>query len=232
MEQVEREQLDVLRFDYRNVRIVNSEERIVNSGAEGVRYEVTDPNKYPHPVDMCADVVTGERYLNERMFYTCYAVMYIMRREIVPNFTEGIHFEDVDWFPRMMLQAKRVNATQTIVYNYLIRQGSITQVKGNKEKIRKNVEDNLFVLNTLTELKKQHPNCVWLANMVGMIVSGVLATVATNFYEERNSYIERLRTLHVFPLTIANQGSTYRKRAKLINLIGPKLYCLIMSLRK
>lgn len=217
MAQIERDKLDVLRFDYQNVN---------------ERYVVTDPNKYPHPVDCRTDVVTGKRYLNERMFYTCYAVMYIIRREIAPTFTEGIHFEDVDWFPRMMLQAGRVNSTPTIVYNYLIRQGSITQVQGDKTKIRKNLEDNYYVLNTLTALEKQYPNCIWLHRMACMIASGMLVTIATYFYDERKEYIKRLRSQHVFPLLIADQGKTYRRRAKIINLIGPELYCILMRLRK
>ena len=134
MEQVERENLDVLRFDYRNVRIVNSEELIVNS--EGLivnsgKYEVYEPNKYPHKVDMRTDTVSGERYLEERMGYACYPVMFIIRRCLLINelenegiselgkdclFTEGIHFEDTEWLPRMMLRAKRVNSTQLMVY--------------------------------------------------------------------------------------------------------------------
>lgn len=217
MAQVEQENLDVLRFDYQNVN---------------EQYAVSDPNRYPHPVDLCTDIVTGEQYLNERMFYTCYAVMYIMRREIVPTFTIGIHFEDVDWFPRMMLRANKVNSTSMIVYNYLIRQGSITQVQGDTAKIKRNQEDNFYVLNTLTDLQKSNPDCQWLANMASMIASGMLASVAVYFYSERKEYIKRLETLNVFPLHIANQGKTYRKRAKLINLIGPKLYCMLMHLRK
>ncbi len=228
MGQIERERLDVLRFDYRNVN---------------EHYEVVDPNKYPHPVDTCTDIETGEQYLNGRMFYTCYAVMYIIKRGLIVKneewrdkreaclFTVGIHYEDVDWFPRMMLRASRVNSTTTIVYNYLIRQGSITQVQGDKNKIRKNLEDNYFVLNTLTKLQKQYPNCVWLHRMVSMIASMALVTIAVHFYDERHEYIQRLRSQNVFPLQIANQGKTYRRRAKLINLIGPKLYCMVMHFR-
>lgn len=217
MAQVEQDKLDVLRFDYRNVN---------------EQYEVSDPNKYPHPIDLQTDVVTGEQYLNERMFYTCYAWQFIINREIAGSFTEGIHFEDVEWFPRMMLRAKKVNSTPIILYNYLMRQGSITQVQGDKSKIKKNLEDNYYVLNTLVKLILQHPHCIWLQRMSSMLVSGMLVTISTNFYQERKEYIKRLRSLNVFPLHIADQGKTYKRRAKIINLIGPVLYCSLMRMRK
>lgn len=222
MEQVQRENLDVLRFDYQNVRLKNEGE-----------YEVFEPNKTPRYVDRKNEIVDGETYLNTRMGYACYAVMFILRRDLIIStpytihhtpengdclFTEGIHFEDVDWLPRMKLRAKRVNSTQTIVYNYFIRQGSITQVQGEKEKIRKNLEDRLLIIDKYRQYIEQHPSCTWLKNMQSNMASGVLKTVAQSFYSERKEYISRLRALKVFPLSIAAQGRTYARKAKLINL--------------
>jgi len=223
LKQVETEQLDVLRYDYQNVRIVKSED--VRDMSE---YEIVQPYKQPHKVDTRKDVVDGVTYLNERMGYECYAVMFIIRRELVPQFTIGIHFEDVDWLPRMMLKVKRVNSTTTIVYNYLTRQGSITQTQGDKNKIRRNLEDRMGVIETYGELRKQNPKCTWLRNMQSSMVAGVLTTVARVFYDERKVYISRLRAMNVFPLAITNHGKTYVRRARLINLFGSKLYCLIM----
>lgn len=216
MEQVEREALDVLRYDYQNVN---------------ERYEVYLPNKYPHQVDSQVGVVDGETYLNTRMGYTCYAVMYIISREIVSLFTEGIHFEDVDWLPRMMLKAKRVNGAKTIVYNYLTRQGSITQTQGSRDKKRRNIEDEMYVIEQYGKYRSQYPNCKWLRKMQSAMVSGVLTTVAREFYNERKGYINRLRELNVFPLEVADQGKTHVRRARIFNMLGPRIYCLIMHLR-
>lgn len=227
--QAERERLDVLRFDYLNVRVVDG------------KYEVFQPYKEPHLVDKRSDIVDGKTYLNERMGYECYAVMYIIHRDLLINslthsfinsFTEGIHFEDVDWLPRMMLRAKRVNSTTTIVYNYLIRQGSITKTQGDKAKIRKNIEDQMTVLKRYSQLIDQYSDCIWLRNMQSSIVAGVLTTIAREFYKERNAYITRLRGLDVFPLVMADQGRTYVLRAKIINLFGPQIYCALMRWRK
>lgn len=220
MEQVEREQLDVLRFDYQNVR-----------QTEAGEYEVFQPNKYPHQVDTCREVVDGETYLDERMGYACYACQFVINRELTGTFTPGIHYEDTEWLPRMMLAAKRVNSTQLVVYNYLVRQGSITQAQGNKEKLRKNVNDFLFVIESLSKQMKKHPSCQWLFRMISSITVGVLTRVAMSFYDERKEYIHRLQELNVFPVVIADQGKTYARRAWIINLLGARVYCWLMKWR-
>ena len=220
MEQVEREQLDVLRFDYQNVRQTETGE-----------YEVFQPNKYPHQVDTCREVVDGETYLDERMGYACYACQFVINRELTGTFTPGIHYEDTEWLPRMMLAAKRVNSTPIVVYNYLVRQGSITQAQGNKEKLRKNVNDFLFVVESLSRQMIKHPSCQWLRRMISSMAVGVLTRVAMSFYDERKEYIRRLQELNVFPLVIADQGKTYARRARIINLLGARLYCWVMKWR-
>ena len=273
MEQVEREKLDVLRFDYQNVRAADSHESRVES--QELVYEVFQPNKYPHQVDKQIGIVDGETYLNIRMGYECYAVMYIIKRSLIYNdemsrkfndepkvlnephlqcsmsrdkslndeklkqnepralsdaclFTERIHFEDVDWLPRMMLRAKRVSSTITVVYNYLIRQGSITQVQKDREKIKKNIDDRLLIIDKYRQYLEQYPDCKWLRNMQSEMASGVLTTIAREFYAERKEYILRLRSMSVFPLSIADQGKTYKRRAVLTNLLGADLYIRLM----
>ena len=207
MEQVEQEQLDVLRFNYQNVRI--------NTMGQ---YEVFQPYKFPHPVDKRTDVVSGVRYLNERMGYGCYACHFVIKRDVAGTFMPGIHFEDTEWLPRMMLNAQRVNGTTEVVYNYLTRHGSITQTQGDVEKIRKNIEDCIFVIAKYSDYRKQFPECYWLRNMQSTMVVSVLANAASNMYPERKEYIARLRSLGVFPLTIADQGKTYARKARLMNM--------------
>lgn len=219
MKQIEQEQLDVLRFDHQNVRIT----------PDG-QYEVFQPYKHPHYVDRCHDIVDGATYLNERMGYACYACQFVMKRDLVSLFTTGIHFEDVDWLPRMMLNAKRVNSTETIVYNYLHRPGSITLTQGNKEKIQKNMEDLMVIIEKYNNYLTQKPSCIWLRRMQSNMVANVIATVASDLYPLRHDYIARLRTLRVFPLSIADQGKTYMRKARLIN-ISPRLAIELLHLK-
>ena len=182
-------------------------------------------------MDTCREVVDGETYLDERMGYACYAWQFVINRELTGTFTPGIHYEDTEWLPRMMLAAKRVNSTSIVVYNYLVRQGSITQAQGNKVKLRKNVNDFLFVIESLSKQMTKHPNCQWLRRMISSMAVGVLTRVAMSFYDERKGYICRLHDLKVFPLEIADQGKTYARRAWIINLLGARVYCWLMKWR-
>lgn len=219
--QMERENLDVLRFDYQNVRI----------NPQNGEYEVFEPYKTPRQVDQCTEIVCGETYLNTRMGYGCYAWQFLLRRSLLADcvFTPGIHFEDVEWTPRMLLTAKRVNSTTAIVYNYLLREGSITGTMNIVGK-RRNLEDSLDVEEKLGALYAQYPRCTWLKNMQSSMVCGTLCTIATCFYAERKTYLRRIRQMHVLPLRIDNQGRTYIRRARIINFC-PKAFLLIMKLR-
>lgn len=240
MEQVERENLDVLRYDYQNVRVADG----VQCTVYGIEYEVFQPYKHPHQPDSQNSIVDGETYLNARMGYACYAWQFILRRDLIYTvhhtpytennalFSKGLHFEDVDWLPRMMLRARRVNSTQTIVYNYFWREGSITLTQGNKEKIRKNVEDQMYIIEQYKNYLEQHSSCTWLKNMQSSMVVGVLTSIAKEFYALRNKYISRLRTLNVFPLSIVDQGKTYKRRAILVNILGADLYGWLMHMYK
>lgn len=233
MAQVERDNLDVLRFKWQNVNDA---------------YEVFNPNKSdPYRLeDYSSDVTTGEDFLNTRFGYACYAVQFIIRRSLlvgsslnakrsslnVPSilFTPGIHFEDTDWTPRMLLAAQRVASTDTMVYDYLVREGSITKVGANLDKKRRNIEDSMLIVERLSGLLEQHPSCVWLRRMQSSMAAGIIHSVIAVFPAERRDYVRRLRQWHVFPLVIANQGRTYTRRARIMN-ISTWLYAIIAKLR-
>lgn len=247
MTQVELDDLDVLRFKWQNVRVVSGlvDERM--SGLMDERYEVFNPNKSnPYRLeDYSSEVTTGEDFLNTRFGYACYAVQFIIRRSLlvesslnakrsslnVPSilFTPNLHFEDTDWTPRMLLAAQRVASTDTMVYDYLVREGSITKVGANLDKKRRNIEDSMIVVERLAKLSNQHQKCVWLRRMQSSMAAGIIHSVIAVFPAERRDYVRRLRQWHVFPLVVANQGRTYARRARIMN-IGTWLYAIVSLL--
>ena len=214
MEQIERDNLDVLRFKYQHVRLKK----------EG-QYEVFNPYKQSpyRDDDYSLEPTDGLSFLNTRMGTACYAVMFILRRDLLINslthsfinsFTEGIYFEDTDWTPRMLTKAQRVASTDTIVYNYLVRQGSITKaIDRNKQK--KVLEDKMRLIGEMQrqaeELKAQGRDNRWYERMIADTVISVINSLSTTFYSERQSYLSRLRELCVFP--ISSRGL----KARLIN---------------
>ena len=145
LKQVVKDNLDVLRFKYQNVRINN----------ESKEYEIFKPYKSDSFLfdDYSPKVTDGVTFLNERFGTACYAVMFIIRKQILDNciFKKGMYFEDTEWTPRMILKSLRIASTDTIVYNYLMREGSITKAI-NKDKQRKVLEDKIKLIDSLLEL--------------------------------------------------------------------------------
>lgn len=237
MVQVERENLDVLRFNYQNVRLKNEGE-----------YEVFQPNKDPkRDVDYREEVTDGETFLNERLGPACYAVMFILRRDIILNlkseiinhkseiddclFTEGIYFEDTDWTPRMLLRAKRVASSPMVVYNYLWRTGSIT-LPTDPIKRKKVLEDKIRLIRGFQEQSQFVKDPVWFAWMTSSTAMGVLGMLAKMPSAERKPYLQELKSLHVFPLSTKKEKMLSQRIKTYLANISPSLYCKFMSIRK
>lgn len=228
MAQIKRDNLDVLRYRFQYVNAV---------------YQIFSPFSNPFRENDYSEIPTdGVTFLNTRMNTQCYAWQFIIRRDLLTNnnthctlhityntsekdnclFTEGIHFEDVDWTPRMLLRAQRVASTPNVVYNYVSREGSITQEGNDVEKRRRNVNDALFVIQRLNELIADYPKCTWLHRLRSDMVLAVLNTTACYLYSQRRFYVAELRRLDVFPILPPSQKRTVKNKVRLIN-ISPRI---------
>lgn len=234
MAQVERDSLDVLRFDFRNVN---------------ERYEEFYPNKDPkRDVDYSELVVDGVTFLNERLGPMCYAVMFVIKRNLIISdqksafsnqlkekdnclFTEGIYFEDTDWTPRMLVKAKRVASTSKIVYNYLWRNGSIT-LPTEPAKRKKVLEDKIRLIRGFQEQSKFVKDPIWFTLMTSSTAMGVLGMLAKMPFAERKLYLQELKSLHIFPLYTKKEKMLSHKIKTIMANISPNFYCTLMSLRK
>lgn len=218
MAQVERDNLDVLRFKYQNVN---------------ERYEVFQPYKRDQRLenDYSESVTDGVTFLNERMGTQCYAVMYIIKRSLLIDntclFTPGIYFEDTDWTPRMLVKANRVASANTVIYNYLVREGSITNAV-NKSKQKKVLDDKIRLVETMQrqsrELQEQGKDNSWFARMIADTVISIFTILATQFYSERKEYIAKLKILNIYPICSG------KAKARLINL-SPRLAVELLHIK-
>ena len=236
MAQVERDNLDVLRYDFRNVND---------------KYEEFHPNKDPkRDVDFSESVVDGETFLNERLGPGCYACQFILRRDLIISeessnpltlsssnplnnalFKEGIYFEDTDWTPRMLLRAKRVASTPMIVYNYLWRTGSIT-LPTDPIKRKKVLEDKIRLIRGFKEQSKLVKDPIWFTWMTSSTAMGVLGMLVKMPFAERKLYLQELKSLHIFPLYTKKEKMLSHKIKIIMANISPNFYCTLMSLRK
>lgn len=219
MEQIERDSLEVLRFKWQTV---NGE------------YQVFNPYKYnPYKNDDYSDSVTdGVDFLNTRLGTAGYAWAYILRRTLcIDNyFTEGIYFEDTDWTPRMLLNVKRIASTDRIVYNYLVREGSITNAV-NRSKQKKLLEDKMRLLRTLVEMRqKMIGKEGWFDRMIAAIVLSIGGPLASAFWKERNAYLKQIEEMDVYPMCTAGSTPSAKKKIKLWN-ISPRMTLWLLHIK-
>lgn len=212
--ELESNDLDILRINYQNVNAAG---------------EVFEPNKYSKPfVDYSEEVCDGLTFLNDRLGYACYAVQFVIKGSLLKKegngFKEGIYFEDVEWTPRLLLQANRVASCPTLVYNYLYRHDSITR-NPDIEKMRKSIEDRLGLVSSLRQQGMKVSDSRWFDGMLAQNVLSVLADVSRRFFVERKQYIRYLKKLRVFPLSSYHTTSATIKKIRLANL-SPELLCL------
>ena len=229
MEQIERDKLDVLRFDYQNVRIKNEGVRELEHDGE---YEVFQPNKDPkRDVDYSNVVTDGETFLNERLGPACYAWQFVIKREILKEclFKEGIYFEDTEWTPRMLLRAKRIASTPMVVYNYLWRSGSIT-LPTDSEKRKKVLDDKIKLLYGFKEQSKLVKDPKWYTWMTSFNTMTILNMLVALPVKERIPYLRELKGLKIFPLYTQKEKGLKKLKIQLAN-ISPNMYCILMSFR-
>lgn len=207
MEQIERDKLDVLRFRYQNVR----ESGEVFVPHEGMK---TDYNNYGNvPTD-------GLSFLTNRVGIQCYSWQFIVRAAIckIELFTPGIYFEDTDWTPRMLLQAKRVASTELVVYNYLWREGSITLSQKNIQKQRKQLRDKIDLLAKLDTWGNQVADRRWFDGMISGLMVNIVGIIASTFSSERKNYLLQIKALHLLPLSTYHIAPRAQRKVKLINM--------------
>lgn len=237
MAQIERDNLDVLRFRLQYVRLTN--ERVSELVNEGV-YEVYDPYKADPFAgnDYSAEPTDGITFLNRRMNTQCYAWTFIVKRSLFYKdlkfkiadcrFTEGIYFEDTDWTPRMLAKAQRVASTPTVVYNYLLkRQGSITNAP-NREKLRKELDDKMRLVGEMQRqvglVRAAGHDDAWFGRMTAALVVSIFGLLSTDFYAERKQYLAQLKQQKIYPL------QSQSLKAKLINF-SPRLAVELLHLK-
>ena len=207
--------LDILRINYQNVNEAG---------------QVFEPNKYSKPyVDYSEVVCDGITFLNERLGFACYAVQFITKTSLLQQagngFREGIYFEDVEWAPRILLQAKRVASMSIMVYNYLYRRNSITR---NVDLVRKRkaLDDKMSVVRFLHQMGSVYPDVIWFNGMVAQTVLSILLEVGRGFYSEMKKYIGDLKKMNVFPLSSFHATPAAKRRIRMANL-SPEILCSI-----
>lgn len=217
VEKIDSDQLDVLRFNYQNVN---------------ERYEVFEPNKVSKPfVDYRDEVCNGLDFLTQRLGFGCYAWQFVIRKDLLAEcvFKEGVYFEDTEWTPRVLLKAQRVTSTDLMVYNYLMREGSITQSVALDKK-RKVLVDKYRLIDSLQAQMQSVEDQRWFKGMIAQTALSIIGELSDSFYKERHDKIRELKAKHVFPLSDFHATVSAKRKIKIANL-SPLLLCGLMRFK-
>ncbi len=239
---MEQDGLDILKFDYQNVRLIfSSDEKSAPAAPSRYIspvsrvYERFEVNKTPHLIDTDQSIVTGDTYLQDRMGYACYATQFMISREMLlpPEgepilFKEGIYYEDTEWTPRVMLAADMVGATAQVVYNYLYRKGSISRAT-SEEKRRKVLRDKLSLIDSLQTTSRLSPSNRWFRSEITGVAMSVLHLIAFDFWKERKTLFRMLREKRIYPLR--THFEMYNAWKVHLANISPLLYCYLLRLK-
>lgn len=218
-DKMDADNLDVLRYNYQNVND---------------RYEIFEPNKVSKPfVDYRDEVCDGQTFLTERFGFACYAWQFVVRRELLDGclFTEGIYFEDVDWTPRLMLKAERVTSSNRVVYNYLMRSGSITKSVDEKKK-RKVLDDLLSSIDSLQKTSEKAGVKIWFQGMITQIVLSVVGYVVANCYERKSEVLKTLQAKNVFPLSRFHATESNLRKIRILDTSPSLLFIFLHQMSK
>ena len=114
VKQMEKEQLDMLRFNY----------QVVNE-----KYEVIPKRPFEYKFDYTPQLMTGTQFLSERLDIACNIWRYIYRRNIIVDNNiwcfVGDYYDDTPWLPLVLMKAERMNVSDTVVYDYMERSYSL-----------------------------------------------------------------------------------------------------------
>ena len=228
VQQMENEQLDMLRFDY---QVVDEE------------YRPVEKRPFEKRFNYASKLMSGAEFLATRLDIACNIWRYIYRREIITKneiwcFT-GDYYDDTPWLPLVLLKAERMNICSTVVYDYMERSDSLVKTKNPKMLKRKSdgvilllryLEQELDAIgNNRLVINDQWKDGVvaWYKRMEAHSVVSLLSNVSASLFEDRKDYIRQLEALNVFPLSTQSDSSKTLRKIKLANL-SPRLFVLLL----
>ena len=208
---MEEKSLDILRFGFNRVTEGDGD------------LEIADDELKRFPDDK---VWEGKDFLLQKLWYSCYAWQFIIRRKVLENdhlwFKQGIIFEDTEWTPRLLAVCHRVSSIEWAVYNYLSREGSITN-----SAIDKKIKGQLVLIDELKDQMKILDNPLWHEGMIAHIVVSIISAVSKSLYPQRRLYLKLLKDKKVYPLSTYMVSKSGLRKIRLIN-ISPTFACFLI----
>lgn len=219
LNQMEKEHLDMLRFNYQKV---DEQYCKVSDDVEEANFDYTQ----------C--LMTGEEFLVKRLGVRCYVWAYIYRtsflRETSIRFVDGVYIDDTPWLPRVLLRAERVNCTPMRHLYYLQREGSMVHAK-NQRAINRKVDGQMVLIEILLkQMQSVEPECQkWYGRVIAQNAISLLTTTSLVNLNMGKAYYNKLKKIGCFPLSSCRVTPKQRRKIMLINFC-PFLFMLLVRL--
>lgn len=218
VQQMEDEQLDMLRFNY----------QIVDEN-----YRHVEKRPFEKAFDYSPKLMSGAEFLATRLDVACNIWRYMYRREIITKndiwcFT-GDYFDDTPWLPLVLLKAERMNVCDTVVYNYLERSDSLVKTQ-NPKMMKRKLDGGVLLLKYLEEemedirsdrmdvQEKWKDDVIkWYKRVEALAVVTLLTNIGVAHFDQRWIYLKQLKELNVFPLIKCTDSKSIYEKIKIAN---------------
>ena len=186
---MENENIDMLRFSYVMVD-------------EHYRY-ISMPKGSKNMTDYSDEIVEGKVFLSQRLGYACYVWAFFYKSTIIKDneiyYQRGFYLDDIEWLPRVLIQAHRVTSINLPVYFYVQREGSLINAQGLAAANKKIAAIFSAIELLKMEFENQKDDCVknWYRTMYSILALSMLDLISSYFYNEKDKYINKLRKFYV-----------------------------------
>lgn len=216
--QMEEENLDMLRFNY----------RIVNE-----HYQEINKSVMENLFDYSSQLMTGVDFLAKRLDVSCYVWAYMFRASIIKDngiwCIQGDYYDDTPWLPQVCMKATRVDLTDQKVYYYYQRSEGLVRAKSH-EAMKKKIDGEFVLISTMQcQLKDVADSKVqqWYKSMISFCVLTLLSMVALSQYQDTKETIKNLKKMGVFPLHQIPWIPSSAMKLLIINM-SPWLFCWML----
>ena len=221
IQQMEEQQLDMLRFDY----------QVVNE-----HYEIIPKRAFELQFDYTPQLMTGTEFLTNRLDIACNIWRYIYRTDIIIKNNiwcyTGDYYDDTPWLPLVLMKAERMNICDTVVYDYLERSDSLVNANSPRA-VQRKIDGGIMLLEILHEQLKSIENegvRRWYGMVITLSVVSLMTLIGTYQYDNREKYLSKIAPLNLFPLQNINQVQKSTRKLRLIN-ISPRLFLWLLHLK-
>lgn len=217
---MDEEGLDMLRFNYQMV--------------DECHKELPRP-KAASLVDYRPELMDGPTFLQKRLGYGCQVWAWMFRSALVLKndirYPAGVYYcyDDVDWLPKVLRKAERVDSIDEKIYYYVQRQGSLTHCmdKVSAQKLAEDWINTILSLHQETEGISDVRVVDWYNRMISASVLSLLSHVSEFLFDERRIFIKRLKQIRAFPLVNIHTTKNVQVKRVLANL-SPVLFCSLL----